>query len=69
MSKFKLTATELIEVLDAVHPDAYDKLQSALERKVLDVLSEKKWLSIWETGKWTIETSISFDLPTELTEE
>ena len=66
MATFRLGATEIMEILDQVHPDAYDKFQSALESKVLDVLSEKKWLDIWESGEWQIGASISFDLPKEL---
>ena len=60
MPKFKLNAGEMIEILDSVHQNAYDKLQSALEQKVLQTMSEDEWLAIWDTGKWTIETTISF---------
>ena len=60
MPKFKLNAGEMIEILDSVHQNAYDKLQSALEQKVLETMSEEEWLAIWDTGNWTIETSISF---------
>ena len=60
MPKFKLNAGEMIEILDSIHQNAYDKLQSALEQKVLKTMSEEEWLAIWDTGKWTIETSISF---------
>jgi hypothetical protein len=60
MPKFKLNAGEMIEILDSVHQNAYDKLQSALEQKVLQTMSEEEWLAIWNTGEWTIETSITF---------
>ena len=60
MPKFKLNAGEMIEILDSVHQNAYDKLQSALEQKVLQTMSEDEWLAIWNTGEWTIETSITF---------
>ena len=61
MVKFRLNAGEMIEILDSVHQNAYDKLQSALEQKVLETMSEEEWLSIWDSGKWTIETTISFE--------
>ena len=60
MPKFKLNAGEMIEILDSVHQNAYDKLQSALEQKVLQTMTEDEWLAIWNTGEWTIETSITF---------
>ena len=60
MPKFRLNAGEMIEILDSIHQNAYDKLQSALEQKVLKTMSEEEWLAIWNTGNWTIETSISF---------
>ena len=61
MIKFRLNAGEMIEILDSVHQNAYDKLQSALEQKILETMSEEEWLAIWDTGKWTIETSITFE--------
>ena len=60
MPKFRLNAGEMIEILDSIHQNAYDKLQSALEKKILQTMSEEEWLAIWETDEWTIETSISF---------
>ena len=60
MPKFTLNAGEMIEILDSVHQNAYDKLQSALEQKVLQTMTEDEWLAIWNTGEWTIETSITF---------
>ena len=60
MPKFKLNAGEMIEILDSIHQNAYDKLQSALEQKILETMSEEEWLAIWDSGKWTIETSITF---------
>lgn len=61
MPKFKLTAGEMIEILDPLGSKPWDELQSALEGKILEVISEKKWLEIWESGKWNIELTISFD--------
>ena len=64
--KVKLTAGEMMEVLDDLHKDAYDKLQGALERKVLEILAEKKWVEIWDTGNWSIEMTLEFNTPKEL---
>lgn len=64
--KIKLNAGEMIEILDDLHKDAYDKLQSALEQKVLGILTEKKWLEIWEAGEWSVEMTLEFKLPEEL---
>ena len=58
MVKFKLNAGEMIEILDSVHQNAYDKLQSALEDKICKSISEDEWLKIWESGDWEIEMSI-----------
>jgi hypothetical protein len=66
MCKFSINAQEMMEELDKICPNSYDKLQAALESKVLSVLSEKKWLEIWESGNFSIELSINFDLPKEL---
>lgn len=68
MPKFKLTAGEMIEILDPIGSEPWDELQSALEKKVLEVISEKKWLEIWESGRWNIELNINFNLPDELKE-
>lgn len=61
MIKFKLSVPEIIEILDPLNQNAYDKLQGALEQKILNLISEKKWLEIWESGDWEIELSLNFD--------
>ena len=66
MPKFKLTSEEMIKILDPIGSEPWDELQSALEGKVLEVISEKKWLEIWESGRWNIELTISFDNIKEL---
>jgi hypothetical protein len=66
MIKFTLNQGEITEILDLLNGDAYDKLQSALEMKVCAVLSEKKWLEIWESGNYKIEMSLTFNEIKEL---
>jgi hypothetical protein len=66
MPKFTLNQGEMIEILDPLDQKAYDKLQGALERKICEVLSENKWLEIWEEGDWNIEMSITFNNIEEL---
>lgn len=60
MPKFTLNQGEMIEILDPLNQRAYDRLQGALEKKICEVLSEKKWLEIWEDGNWNVEMSITF---------
>lgn len=66
MPKFTLNQGEMTEILDPLNQRAYDRLQGALERKICEVLSEKKWLEIWEEGDWNIEMSITINTPKEL---
>jgi hypothetical protein len=66
MPKFTLNQGEMTEILDFFSYEAYDKLQSALEIKICEVLSEKKWLEIWESGGYKIEMSITFNEIKEL---
>lgn len=58
MPKFTLNMYEMMEVLDPINQNAYDKLQSALEAKICKAMPEDKWLSIWESGDWDIEITI-----------
>jgi|APMed6443717190_1056831.scaffolds.fasta_scaffold1306679_2 hypothetical protein len=61
MPKFTLNMYEIMEILDPVNQNAYDKLQSALEQKICKTMSEDEWLSAWEKGNWEIEMSINFE--------
>ena len=69
MPKFTLNQGEITAILDSLNGNAYDKLQGALEMKVCEVLSEKKWLEIWESGNYKIEMSITFNEIKELQNE
>lgn len=66
MPKFTLNQGEMIEILDPLNRQSYDRLQGALEKKICEVLSEKKWLEIWENGSWNVEMSITFNNIEEL---
>jgi len=61
MPKFSLNMYEMIEVLDPINKNAYDKLQIALEQKICKALGEEKWSQIWVTSNWDIEMSITFE--------
>lgn len=61
MPKFTLNMYEMMEILDPINQNAYDKLQSALEQKICKTMSEDEWLSAWEKGNWEIEMSINFE--------
>lgn len=54
-----LTQSELMEILDKLHPDAYDKLQQALEQKIPDNL-QGEWLEAWEAQRWRIDMSLNY---------
>lgn len=69
MPKFTLSQGEITAILDNFICDGYDELQSALEMKVCAVLSEKKWLEIWESGNYKIEMSLTFNEIKELQDE
>jgi hypothetical protein len=52
---------EMMEILDPINQNAYDKLQSALEQKICKAMPEDSWLSAWNRGDWEIEMSINFE--------
>ena len=68
MPKFSLSSGEMMAILDKpLHiSNAYDQLVSHLEKKVLTIISEKKWIEIWESGDFKIEMSITFNEIEEL---
>ena len=53
--KVKLNMYEMMEILDTLNQNAYDKLQSALEQKLCKTIHEDDWIKIWESGEWDIE--------------
>lgn len=57
---------EMMQILDPINQNAYDKLQSALEQKICKAMTEDEWLSAWESGKWSIEMSIEFEEKTNV---
>jgi hypothetical protein len=69
MPKFTLSAGEMTDVLDDKYANAYDNLWGTLEGKILEVLSEKRWLEIWHSGDYKIEMSITFNEIEELRDD
>lgn len=59
MPKFTLSMYEMMEILDPINQNAYDKLQSALEQKICKAMSEDEWLAMWEESEWNIEMTIN----------
>ena len=56
-----LTQGELIKILDAINPNAYDLMQSAIENKAIDKSGEETWLKKWETGNWKLELNLTYE--------
>lgn len=49
---------EMIDILDKLNQNAYDKLQSALEQKICKDMTEEQWLDIWQSEGYEIEMTI-----------
>jgi uncharacterized protein YfbU (UPF0304 family) len=58
MKTFKLNMYEMIDILDKLNQNAYDKLQSALEQKICKDMTEEQWLDIWQSEGYEIEMTI-----------
>jgi hypothetical protein len=58
MKTFKLNMHEMIDILDKLNQNAYDKLQSALEQKICKDMTEEQWLDIWQSEGYEIEMTI-----------
>ena len=56
-----LTQGELIKILDAINPNAYDLMQSAIENKAIDKSGEETWLNKWESGNWKLELNLTYE--------
>ena len=56
-----LTQGELIKILDAINPNAYDLMQSAIENKAIDKSGEEAWLNKWESGNWKLELNLTYE--------
>ncbi len=61
MKAVNINMYEMMEILDELHPNAYDKLQSILEQKLCKEMEEKDWLKVWESGEWSIETTLKLN--------
>lgn len=63
--KVTLDMYEMQDILDEIHQNAYDKLQSVLEKKICKLITEEKWLEIWEEGDWEINMTLKLKQPIE----
>jgi hypothetical protein len=61
MKTVSLNQSELISILDALHPNAYDLIQSALEEKAIDESGGDAWLKKWETGNWSVKLNLTYE--------
>ena len=71
MKTVTLTQREIIDLLDKLHPNAYDLLQSAIEEKAIDQLGHEAWIKRWETGNWDINLNLRYfddETPPSVTE-
>lgn len=55
-----LNQGEIIAILDALHSNAYDKLQQALEAKIPDDKAAA-WLESWEAQQWEIKLNLNYE--------
>ena len=56
-----LNQSELIAILDAINPNAYDIMQTAIEEKAINKSGEESWLRKWQTGNWKIELNLTYE--------
>jgi hypothetical protein len=56
-----LSQSELINILDAIHPNAYDLMQTALEEKAIEESGGEAWLKKWETGRWEVKLNLTYE--------
>lgn len=61
MRQVELRQLEIIDVLDKVHCNAYDLLQSAIEDKAIDQLGSEAWLKRWESGNWNLKLVLTYE--------
>lgn len=60
MKTVNLNIGEIISILDPLNPNAYDKLQSALEEKVSKDIGEEQWLKVWNSDDWTVTLTLNY---------
>jgi hypothetical protein len=61
MRTVNLSQLELINILDAIHPNAYDLMQAEIENKAIDELGERAWLDRWESGNWNLKLTLTYE--------
>ena len=61
MKTVSLSMNEIIAILDPINQEAYFKLFTALEDKVMEDIGEDKWLTVWNSDEWRIKLTIEYD--------
>ena len=61
MPNFILREGEMQDVLDSIHPNAYDSLIGEIEKKICASMTEDRWMQIFDSGKFKVEMSITFN--------
>ena len=61
MKTVSLSMNEMIAILDPIHQEAYFKLFTALEDKVMEAIGEDKWLKVWNSDEWRTKLTLEYD--------
>ena len=61
MNTVSLSMNEIIAILDPIHQEAYFKLFTALEDKVMETIGEDKWLKVWNSDDWRIKLTLEYE--------
>jgi hypothetical protein len=57
-----MTMQEIINVLDAIHPNAFDLLNSALQEKVINDIGGDEWLKTFDSDNWNIKLNLNYEV-------
>ena len=57
-----MTMQEIINVLDAINPNAFDLLNSALQEKVINDIGGDEWLKTFDSDNWNIKLNLNYEV-------
>jgi hypothetical protein len=57
-----MTMQEIINVLDAINPNAFDLLNSALQEKVINDIGGDAWLKTFDSDNWNIKLNLNYEV-------